>query len=159
MRRPLSKFRIIPTIPEHIEDIMVLENECFSVPWSKNAFIEEITRNMFAVYFSAMVDDKVVGYAGMWKIINEGHITNIAVAPGYRRMGIASSLLCRLMETSISSGITAMTLEVRESNIAALALYKKHGFEIKGKRTKYYSDNGENAMIMWNSKIRPGGQV
>lgn len=153
------KFEIIPTIPEHIDEIIVLENECFTIPWSKKAFIEEITRNMFAVYFSAVVDNKVVGYAGMWKIINEGHITNIAVAPGYRRHKIASALLNKLMETSVSSGITEMTLEVRESNFAALALYKKFGFEIKGKRIKYYSDNDETALIMWNTKIKPRGQV
>lgn len=147
------KFEIIPTIPEHIDEIMALENECFTIPWSKKAFLEEITRNMFAVYFSAIVDNKVVGYAGMWKIINEGHITNIAVAPGYRRMNIASGLLRKLVETSRNAGITGMTLEVRESNTAARELYKKHGFEIKGKRTKYYSDNDENALIMWNRNL------
>ncbi|MDD4493995.1 MAG: ribosomal protein S18-alanine N-acetyltransferase [Eubacteriales bacterium] len=140
---------ISPTTIAHIDQIMILENLCFTIPWSKRAFIEELTRNKFAEYHSAIVDGKVVGYVGMWKVIDEGHITNIAVHPGYRRNHIASALLEKIIESCQNSGLTAITLEVRESNIPARSLYEKYGFKVEGRRKRYYSDNDEDALIMW----------
>lgn len=138
---------------EHIDDVMVVEKLCFRIPWSREAFIEEVTGNKFACYLSALVNNRVVGYAGMWKVCDEGHITNIAVHPDFRGSGIGSLLLEKLMEIAKSDGISSMTLEVRKSNLVAQALYNKYGFEIAGSRKRYYADNNEDALIMWKNHL------
>lgn len=144
---------IVAAKPEHIDDIMIVEHLCFKIPWSRDAFIEEITRNQFAVYLSAMMDGRVIGYAGMWHVCEEGHITNIAVHPEYRRIGIGCRLMEGLIDIARRRGITDMTLEVRASNTAAQKLYMKYGFEQAGRRKSYYADNGEDAIIMWKHGI------
>lgn len=131
-----------------IEEVLEIENACFSTPWSKDAFKLEI-KNKFAHYVIAKVDGKIVGYGGIWLIIDEGHITNIAVKKEFRDMKVGSHLLKALIELSKERNITSMTLEVRESNIAAQRLYEKYGFKEVGLRKAYYSDNNEDAMIMW----------
>lgn len=137
---------------EHLEAIIDLENRCFSIPWSKQSFLEELA-NENAYYYCAVLCENgcsvLSGYAGYWKIFDEGHITNIAVNPDMRRMGIGSKLLDYIMEKAAEQGIAAMTLEVRKSNYAAKVLYKNKGFIEKGLRKGYYEDNGEDAVIMW----------
>lgn len=150
----MSKIEIVPMSPDHIDQVMVVENLSFSVPWSKNAFVEEIKNNKFARYIVAKIDGKVVGYAGMWKVMDEGHITNIAVHPEFRRSGIGSRLLEGLIDIARREYIASMTLEVRKSNIAAQKLYEKFGFAEGGFRKGYYSDNGEDALIMWKNNIQ-----
>lgn len=140
---------VVKTCVDHIDDILVVEKLSFKTPWSKGSFIEEIKRNKFAVYFSAKAGERVVGYAGMWVVCNEGHITNVAVHPEYRRIGIGSRLMEVLITAARNLNIESMTLEVRKSNIAAQALYRKYGFIEKGIRRSYYSDNNEDAVIMW----------
>ena len=140
---------IVKMSVDHLDDIMVVERLSFSVAWSRDAFIEEITRNRFARYISAKANNRIIGYAGMWKVFDEGHITNIAVHPEYRGKGIGSSLVEELIKIAKNEGITRMTLEVRESNIAAQRLYSKYGFRKSGIRKAYYADNSENAIIMW----------
>ncbi|HHV95125.1 MAG TPA: ribosomal protein S18-alanine N-acetyltransferase [Clostridiaceae bacterium] len=137
------------TTLEHIDDILIIEKLSFTTPWSRNAFIHEIKDNKFAIYISALVNNKVVGYAGMWQIFDEGHITNIAVHPEFRKNGIGSKLLEKLIEISREKGIKKITLEVRKSNTAAKNLYYKYGFKDAGIRKYYYTDNGEDAIIMW----------
>ena len=149
----MKKVEIDNLTREYIDDIMVVENLSFSVPWSKGAFLEEIENNKFARYIVAKVDGKAVGYAGMWKVIDEGHITNIAVHPEFRHAGIGSLLMENLIGIARKEGITSMTLEVRKSNIAAQRLYFKYGFTIGGLRKGYYSDNGEDALILWKKDI------
>jgi ribosomal-protein-alanine N-acetyltransferase len=144
---------IAPTTIDHIDQIMILEKMCFTIPWSQNAFLEELTRNKFAVYYSAIVDGMVVGYAGMWRVINEGHITNIAVHPDYRRNHIASALLEKIIECCKENNIDNVTLEVREGNIPARSLYEKFGFKVEGRRKKYYADNNEDALVMWYRNV------
>jgi ribosomal-protein-alanine N-acetyltransferase len=134
---------------EHIDDIMVVEKLSFSIPWSREAFFEEVTGNKFALYLSAVLDGKVIGYAGMWGVLDEGHITNIAVHPEFRGKGVGSLLLQGLIDTAGAKDILSMTLEVRSGNVAAQGLYTKFGFEVKGIRKGYYADNGEDALIMW----------
>ncbi|NLP14076.1 MAG: ribosomal protein S18-alanine N-acetyltransferase [Clostridium sp.] len=134
---------------EDIDGVMVVEKSSFTIPWSKNALMEEVTKNKFAKYIIARVKGRVVGYAGMWKVCDEGHITNIAVHPEYRRQGIGDKLVKNLILIAEKEGIGRMTLEVRRSNIAAQNMYKKHGFVVEGFRKAYYSDNGEDAIIMW----------
>lgn len=99
----------------------------------------------------AKIDDKVVGYVGIWFIVDEGHITNVAVHSDYRGQKIGDKLVEGLVKMSKENKIVSMTLEVRTSNIVAQNLYKKYGFKIGGIRKEYYSDNKEDAIIMWNS--------
>jgi len=145
----MNKVEIVKTLVEHIDDIMRIENLSFTIPWTKNAFIEELTGNTFAVYISAMLDGKIVGYAGMWKVIDEGHITNIAVHPEFRGNKIGSALLEELLAIAEKDDVDSLTLEVRRSNVVAQKLYSKYGFVVEGMRKGYYADNGEDALIMW----------
>ena len=149
----MLKLELVSASIEHINDIMTVENLSFSIPWSRDAFIEEITRNKFAIYISARLDDKVVGYGGMWKVIDEGHITNIAVHPEFRGNKIGSALLEELLTIAKNEGINKLTLEVRKSNLVAQKLYSKFGFLVEGMRKGYYSDNNEDALIMWKDGI------
>ncbi len=149
----MLNIKVTSTVLEHLDDIMEVEKLSFKITWSREAFFDEITRNEVAMYFSAAVEKKVVGYAGMWKVLDEGHITNIAVHPEYRGNGIGSRLLESLIEKATGTGIARMTLEVRKSNLAAQGLYRKYGFETVGFRKAYYADNGEDAIIMWKNEI------
>ena len=105
--------------------------------------------NKAALYFCAVTGGKAVGYAGMWKVFDEGHITNIAVHPEFRNAGVGSALIEALISAAKENGITSLTLEVRKSNLPALALYRKYGFRECGIRKSYYTDNNEDAIIMW----------
>ncbi|RKD23578.1 [SSU ribosomal protein S18P]-alanine acetyltransferase [Caminicella sporogenes DSM 14501] len=131
-----------------IDSVIEIENKSFKVPWSKKSFEREVKENMLAKYFVVEYDEKVVGYGGMWFIIDEIHITNIAVHPDFRGMNLGSFLLKSMIEYAESIGIYKMTLEVRKSNIVAQNLYKKFGFKECGVRPKYY-ENNEDAIIMW----------
>ncbi len=133
---------------KHINAVLKIEEQCFSMPWSKASLEKEI-KNDIAIYVVATEGDKVVGYGGMWHIVNEGHITNIAVDKNYRSRGIATMILNRLFEIGRQNQMIGITLEVRMSNNAAKNLYKKLGFVIEGIRREYYEDNGEDAVIMW----------
>ena len=140
---------IRPMKNEDIDQVCEIEKMCFSSPWSKNSFIDEINSNICARYFVADEGGKVLGYGGMWLIINEAHITNIAVHPGYRRNHVGSNLLFSMMKAANDElGINRMTLEVRKSNHSAQSMYHKFGFLVAGERKKYYDDN-EDACIMW----------
>jgi [ribosomal protein S18]-alanine N-acetyltransferase len=143
--------KIVRSLPNHIEDIVTVENLSFRIPWSKQSITDEIIKNKFALYFSADLDNHIVGYAGMWHICDEGHITNIAVHPEFRGIGIGSLLMESLIQKASDLEIISMTLEVRKSNAAAQALYRKYGFEDGGLRKAYYADNNEDAIIMWKT--------
>lgn len=134
-----------------LDDIMAIEKDAFTTPWSRNAFKTEITENLLAKYIVAEVEGRVVGYGGIWLILDEGHITNIAVSKDSRGQGIGNYLVMGLIDFCKTSKIYNMTLEVRESNIVAQNLYKKYGFLDCGIRPNYYSDDHENAMIMWKT--------
>ena len=139
--------KIIPLAQEHLKSLADLEKECFSVPWTYDMLKSEL-ESPNAIYYVALYDDKVVGYAGMWRILDEGHITNIAVKKEYRNKKIGSILLEKLLDTADSYSLKFLTLEVRKSNEAAKRLYNKYGFIQKGIRKKYYSDDQEDAIIM-----------
>lgn len=134
---------------EHVNEVSELEKMCFYTPWTKKDFIKEITENKLAIYIVAIDDKKVVGYAGMWHIVDEGHITNVAVMPEYQHYGIGNKLVEKLIEISIEKNIVGLTLEVRMGNLSAQKLYTKFGFKPQGIRKRYYSDTGEDAIIMW----------
>lgn len=147
------KVEIIKASLENIEDIVRIEDLSFTIPWSRKSISDEITVNKFATYFCAAVDGKIAGYAGIWHICDEGHITNIAVHPDYRQNGVGSALLEQLLGYAQKENIVGLTLEVRKSNFAAQGLYRKYGFEDAGCRKAYYADNGEDAIIMWKHNI------
>ncbi|WMT42107.1 ribosomal protein S18-alanine N-acetyltransferase [Paenibacillus sp. D2_2] len=138
-----------PMTLNDIPDIMVIEHESFTLPWSEVAFRNEMTMNHFARYLIMEVDGKAAGYCGMWTIVDEAHITNIAVRTAMRGQHLGERLLRAMMDWAIELGMVRMTLEVRVSNHVAQSLYSKMGFEPAGKRKDYYSDNHEDALIMW----------
>ncbi|MDK2788678.1 MAG: [ribosomal protein S18]-alanine N-acetyltransferase [Epulopiscium sp.] len=141
--------KIISMKEEHIPQIYEIEKSCFTIPWSKDAFEKELKENPLAYYIVAESKGNILGYAGMWKIADEGHITNIAVHPDFQYQGVGTLLMQGIIEEAQRNHFIGLTLEVRESNIKAQNLYKKFGFVNEGIRKGYYQDTGENAVIMW----------
>ena len=121
--------------------------------WSKDAFYSEVDNKVAKYYTAKNSDGEVVGYAGTWHIVDEAHITTIAVKPEERRKHIADYLIIKLLEDCYNEYIKYITLEVRVSNIPAIKLYEKYGFKSLGKRKGYYQDNNEDALIMWTENI------
>lgn len=144
---------LTPMMPIHLDRVMEVEEACFSAPWQKSTFHQEITGNPFALYIVAMAGEEVAGYAGTWLVLDESHITNIAVAPRWQRRGIAKKLMEYLLKVSLKQGANRITLEVRQSNLAAQKLYTEFGFSAAGIRRGYYTDNKEDALIMWLDDI------
>ena len=133
---------------EHLGGVHGIESDCFSMPWGYQAFEEELA-NPLAIYVVVVVDGEVAGYAGMHHIIDEGHITNIAVAEKFRRHGFGDALVNKLIEIAQTKDMTGLTLEVRMGNAAAMRLYAKRGLMPYGIRKNYYVDTKEDAVIMW----------
>lgn len=134
---------------EDVDDIYEIEKLCFPDPWSRDALIYELEENPRAFYIVADLDGQVVGYAGLWWIEDEGHITNVAVKPGFRNRRIGAGIIGVMLDFTSKEGILHHTLEVRRSNEPAISLYEKFGFRTEGVRKKYYLNNGEDALIMW----------
>ena len=132
--------------PYMTDDIDKINRQCFNDPWSK-ALLEQDSQNPNSFY-AVYKEDEVLGYAGMTVIAGEANVTNVAVLPQMRRRGIGRKVLGRLIDICIENDFSLITLEVRKSNDGAIALYKSLGFAIEGERKKYYSDNGEDALIM-----------
>ncbi|MEH7120112.1 ribosomal protein S18-alanine N-acetyltransferase [Neobacillus vireti] len=134
---------------EDIDQVLEVEHASFTTPWSREAFYNEIHNNKFAVYLVLEEDDKIIGYCGTWIVIDEAHVTNIAILPEFRGKNLGEALLAKLMSTAREMGARTMTLEVRVTNHVAQSLYRKFGFQNGGIRKNYYSDNQEDALIMW----------
>jgi ribosomal-protein-alanine N-acetyltransferase len=134
---------------EDIAQVCLIEIEAFPTPWSEQAFDHELTQNHFAHYIVMERHGELIGYCGMWLIIDEAHVTNIAVSSAWRGFKLGERLLAELGERAHRLGALRMTLEVRPSNTIAQNLYRKFGFYAAGVRHGYYSDNGEDALIMW----------
>lgn len=132
-----------------VPDIIAIEREAFTTPWTAEAFLNELTHNHFARYIVMEDQSGIIGYGGMWTIIDEAHVTNIAVRHDRRGMGLGEKLLQQQMANAVEYGMQRMTLEVRVSNDRAQRLYERLGFEPAGIRPGYYSDNNEDALIMW----------
>ncbi|MCQ2457428.1 MAG: ribosomal protein S18-alanine N-acetyltransferase [Clostridia bacterium] len=132
---------------EDLDDIVRIENGTFAIPWSRNSFESEL-RNKAARYLVAVKDGKVIGYAGAWIILDESHITNIAIEEAERGHGYGRMLTEALLRYLSNLGAAYATLEVRVSNLRAQNLYKSLGFVTVGKRKKYYEDNGEDGLLM-----------
>ena len=146
-----------------IAQVHEIERLSFSSPWPAYAFELELRANRLARYVVARAaepgGERVVGFAGLWLMVDEAHITTFGVHPGWRRQGVGRRLLLRLVDLSIELGAVRMTLEVRVSNTAAQALYRGIGFTIAGTRTRYYTDDGEDAFVMTTPDLaRPAMQ-
>lgn len=149
----MDDITILPFSPEHVDGIFTISNLSFKTPWSRES-IEKELENDIARYVVAIKNNLVIGYGGAWLILDEGQITNIAVHPEFRGLGVSHLLLDALIEVCALEGITAMTLEVRKSNFAAQNLYKKHGFVEEGIRKNYYLAPIEDGIIMWKYNIK-----
>ena len=141
--------KIRKAVSEDTDDIWELEKICFPTPWSREDFSKDIGENILATYMVAVADNKLVAYAGIWVVVDEGHVTNVGVHPDYRNEGIATMLFMELIAAAREKGASRFTLEVRPSNDSAIALYEKFGFITVGYRKEYYADNKEDALIMW----------
>ena len=135
-----------------VQRVAELEKICFITPWSYRSLLGELTNDV-AYYVVAVDEGEVCGYAGMWVMLDEAHMTNIAVAPDHRKQGIARRMILELMKAALGKGAERMTLEVRENNHNAQRLYASLDFAYAGTRKHYYSDTGENALILWNDCI------
>ena len=147
MDTPEPRIQIEPMTMENITQVEALEKQCFSVPWSIDSLAQELS-NPMAVFYTAHIDGEIAGYAGMHHIIDEGYIANIAVSPAHRRRGIASALVGELLAYAEENELAMLTLEVRASNEAAIALYTRFGFEPAGHRRRFYTGPVEDAIIM-----------
>lgn len=130
----------------HVDAVAQLEKQCFSLPWSVQS-IESELYNPLSVWLVAVEDGQVVGYVGSQAVIDEADMMNIAVLPEYRGHGIAAALIGALTDTLRERGVTALSLEVRASNLAAISLYRKLGFTQVGRRKNYYEKPKEDAEI------------
>lgn len=133
---------------EDLDAVLEIERVSFPTPWSRQAYLSEL-QNDFAKYLVVEEDNRIVGYGGMWLIIDEAHITNVAVAPDCRGRQLGEQLLKWLMGIASMYGARGVTLEVRPSNRPAQRLYNRLGFTPAGLRRGYYTDTGEDAIIMW----------
>lgn len=148
----MCQINVRPMREEDIEQIVEIEKLSFPTPWSAYAFRCELEDNKFAHYLvltDSQASSKVVGYGGMWVIIDEAHVTNIAFLPEYRGKGLGKILLLAILQLAFSKGAKSITLEVRVSNEQAQNLYRKMGFRAVGIRKNYYTDNNEDAYLMW----------
>lgn len=134
---------------DDIDAVYEIETACFPSPWSKESFEKELTANELAHYYVVAVDGEIAAYGGFWAVLEEAHITNIACKPSYQGNGYGEAVTLGLISHAKVLELERVTLEVRVSNEKAKRLYHKLGFKDVGIRPKYYSDNQEDALIMW----------
>ena len=147
-RPPVAVVVVDRMTVEDLPAVEEIEHESFTTPWPANAYRSELEKNRLAHYIVARYDDRVVGFAGIWMMVDEAHITTFAVRTSWRRQGIGERLLLALLDIAKARGAREATLEVRPSNHPARRLYEKYGFVLVGVRPRYYSDNNEDALIM-----------
>ena len=150
----LFAVKIRPMQKTDVDDVIEIEKLAYgNHHWPKDSFMSELS-NELAHYFSVLNENgELIGYCGMWRILEEAHITNIAVNPNYRRKHIGETLLKTIIDNCYKNMVKFITLEVRASNVPAISLYEKYGFKSLGTRKGYYQDNNEDALIMWTENI------
>jgi len=134
--------------PSHLDEVYAIETESFYSPWSRKELENELN-NPFAIYVVVIEENRVIGYGGMWHVVTEGHITNIAVSQEERGKGYGRAILEEMIRLAYEKEMIGITLEVRVSNLKAQKLYTSFGFKIEGYRKEYYADTREDALIMW----------
>ncbi len=140
--------KISPMSETHIPSVVEIERASNPSPWSENSLRSEL-QNPQARYFVASTGGQIVGFCGYWRVIDEAHITNVAVAPSSRNQGIGRQLVCAALEDAAAAGLRCATLEVRAGNTPAISLYEKLGFAKCAVRKAYYPSNREDAIVMW----------
>lgn len=150
----LSEITIDYMKKEDIESVVRIEEEAYGKHhWAKSSFYDEMSNNLAKYYTVKLSNGEIVGYAGTWHIIDEGHITTIAVRNDYLRNHIGEAIIQKIIDDCYKNKIKYLTLEVRASNTPAIKLYEKYGFQSLGTRKGYYQDNNEDALIMWTENI------
>ncbi|HSW11091.1 MAG TPA: ribosomal protein S18-alanine N-acetyltransferase [Bacillota bacterium] len=139
-----------------LDQVMDIEVVSFPTPWSREAYRREIADNSYAHYLVMLAGGEIIGYGGMWVVLDEAHVTNLAVTPARQRQGCGRRLLSALIELAAALGADRLTLEVRRSNRAAQMLYLQHGFVACGARRNYYADTQEDAVVMVKEGLRTG---
>ena len=152
---------IVPMTAPDIRTVMRIEGLSFTTSWPQSAFASELSDNKLAHYFVGRLPRKngeagqeIVAYGGIWAILEDAHVTTIAVHPDFRGRSLGEMMLVKLLREAIERGASWITLEARESNTVAQNLYRKYGFTVVATRRAYYSDNGENAVVMWAGNLR-----
>ena len=137
-----------------IPDVSRIERASFTTVWPTDAFYNELSTNKLAHYFVGKLDGRIVAYGGIWVILEDSHITTVAVDPNLRGRGLGEAMVLKLIDEGIERGAAWMTLEVRESNVSAQQLYRKYGFTTVTTRKGYYSDDNESALVMWAGNLK-----
>lgn len=137
-----------------VDDVLKIEEQAYGDHhWSKDSFYGELSNDLAHYYSAFDLNNNLIGYAGCWQVLDETHITTLAVKPEFRRKKVGEALLQRILEDCYNNEIKYITLEVRVSNAAAIGLYEKYGFKSLGTRKGYYQNNNEDALIMWTENI------
>ena len=152
--RPPVRLTVEAMSEQDIPAVHAIESASFPTPWPPYAFRQELETNRMARYIVVRAGERVIAYAGVWLMVDEAHVTTFAVLPAYRRRGIGGLLLSELMALAADLGAVVVTLEVRLANAAARRLYQEFGFKPVGLRPRYYSDNGEDALIMTTDALK-----
>jgi ribosomal-protein-alanine N-acetyltransferase len=152
--RPPLKLQIVPMRAGDLDAVGAIERASFDSPWPVDAYRSELETNRLAQYLVARAGDEIAGYGGMWLMVDEAHIITFAIHPSWRRQHIGDRLLLAMLDIAVDAGAHEATLEVRLSNLPARRLYEKFGFRPVGLRPRYYSDNGEDALIMTTDQLR-----
>jgi ribosomal-protein-alanine N-acetyltransferase len=152
--RPPLKVRIEPMRVADLPAVHAVERASFDTPWPSEAYRSELETNRLAQYLVVRAGDEIIGFGGMWLMVDEAHIITFAIHPQWRRQHIGDRLLLAMLDIAVDAGANETTLEVRLSNLPARRLYEKFGFRPVGLRPRYYSDNGEDALIMTTDQLR-----
>jgi len=155
----MSDVVLAPLTVKDLAEVAVIENVSFTAPWPTSAYTTELTTNRLARYIGARVLGELVGFGGIWLMVDEAHVTTMAVLPEHRRAGVATALLLELLQEARRGGARVATLDVRVSNVDAQRLYRAFGFIEVGRRVRYYDDNGEDALIMTTAELANRDQL
>ncbi len=152
--RPPLKLQIVPMRVTDLPAVHAIERASFDSPWPADAYRSELETNRLAQYLVVRAGDAIAAFGGMWLMVDEAHVITFAVHPLWRRQRVGERLLLAMLDIAVDAGAHEATLEVRLSNLPARRLYEKFGFRPVGLRPHYYSDNGEDALIMTTDQLR-----
>lgn len=150
----VPRLAIEPMRYDDIGTVQQIEREIFLSPWPRNAYASELSQNRQASYLVLRNNGVIVGYAGIWRMVHEAHVTTIGVRASDQHRGYGTALFAALVQRAYEMGARWITLEVRASNLPAMRLYERFLFSVIGRRRGYYTDNGEDAVIMWSDSIQ-----
>jgi ribosomal-protein-alanine N-acetyltransferase len=139
--------------PQEIDAMLAIEQASFTNPWTREMYLAELKNQDVSFFFLARDKNRqIVGFCSFWRVLDELHINNLAVLPEWRRAGVATALLSRVLEEAVRLGTRRIMLEVRRSNVPAQELYQKFGFTVSGVRSKYYTNPPEDALVLWREE-------